>query len=102
MTSNLSNALVRRVGDASGIEAWRRIHKRYSPSAPATELIDLMRVVSAGKAQSHRELIPKIQEWQVLVDALHRDHASSCVRRCAWRRSSRCFSGASSTWRVKA
>lgn len=32
-----------------------------------------MRVVPPGKVKNHREVIAKIDEWQVRVDALSRD-----------------------------
>lgn len=51
-----------------------RIHQKCSLSTPATALMDNMRVMSPDKARTHREVIPKIEAWQVRVDALHTDH----------------------------
>lgn len=52
--------VVRGVGDANGIEAWRRIHQEVSPSISATALTDVMREICPGKVKHHRELIAKI------------------------------------------
>lgn len=64
-------SLIRRVGNPSGIEAWRKIRQKFSPSTPATVLIDLMWVMSPGRAQNHRELFTTIKERQV-----RRDHGA--------------------------
>lgn len=39
------------VGDASGSGTWSRIYQQYSPSAPATVIQDLMRVMSLGRVK---------------------------------------------------
>lgn len=85
MASNLYTALaqdmkgqafmvLRGVGSTNGIEAWKRIHQKYSPSIPAAALTDIMRAMPPGRVKNHRDLLPKIDEWQVRVDAPSRDH----------------------------
>lgn len=56
-------------GGANGIEAWSRAHQMCSPSTVAAALTD-MRVTTPSKVNHHRELIGKIEEWQVRVRAL--------------------------------
>ena len=66
--------IARGVGNMNGAEAWRRIAQKYSPSTPATALTDLMKVMAPGRVKHQKELAAKMEEWQVRVNALRRDH----------------------------
>lgn len=76
-----SFTLVRGVGNANGIEAWRRIHQNASPSTQATALADLMRVMFLGRAKQHRKLLTRIEKWGIRVDAPSRDQGENCSRK---------------------
>lgn len=44
------------------------------PVDPNDKATDIMRVISWGGVKYRRELVAKIDEWQVRVDAVNRDH----------------------------
>lgn len=46
-----SSMVVRGVGSANSIEAWKRIRHMYTQSTPAAALTDLMWVMSPGKGE---------------------------------------------------
>ena len=55
--------IVRGVPDMNGVEAWRRLCRRYCPSTPARMLLRLMDVISPGRAKSVNELTTLVEKW---------------------------------------
>lgn len=73
-------------GCSNGIEAWTTIRHTHSPPTPAATRTDLMRARSLGRLNSHQDVIPKSEGWEVCVGALSRDHGeepSDTKRVCA-------------------
>ena len=57
----------------SGLEAWRKLSKRYSPTTPMRGMQLLMAVISPGKARTLEEVSNHIDKWETKVLALTRD-----------------------------
>lgn len=67
MPCNLNNILAQAIL-AQAIEAWRITHQKFSPLTSATALTDLMPV------KNHRELLMRLEAWQVREAAPSRYH----------------------------
>ena len=66
--------VARGVADMNGVEAWRRIYQKYNPSTPAAALTALMHVMAPGRVKHQKDLAARIEDWQVQVDNLAKDH----------------------------
>ena len=59
--------------DFNGLEAWRRLAKRYSPSTPLRAMQLMLQIVSPEKAKSLKEVPTIIDKWETRVMILERD-----------------------------
>ena len=57
----------------SGLEAWRKLSKRYSPTTPMRGMQLMMAAVSPGRAKKLEEIAGHIDRWEAKVLALSRD-----------------------------
>ena len=57
----------------SGLEAWRKLSKRYSPTTPMRGMQLLLATFNQGKAKKLDETIGFIDKWETKVLALSRD-----------------------------
>ena len=57
----------------SGLEAWRKLSKRYSPTTPMRGMQLMMAAINPGKAKKLEEVAAHIDKWEAKVLALSRD-----------------------------
>ena len=57
----------------SGLEAWRRLSKRYSPSTPLRAIHLMLQIINPGQAKTPKEIQNKIDKWESQVLVLERD-----------------------------
>ena len=57
----------------SGLEAWRKLSKRYSPTTPMRGMQLMMAAINPGKAKGLEEVMIHIDRWEAKVLALSRD-----------------------------
>jgi len=57
----------------SGLEAWRKLSKRYSPTTPMRGMQLMMAAINPGKAKRLEEVATHIDRWEAKVLALSRD-----------------------------
>ena len=57
----------------SGLEAWRKLSKRYSPTTPMRGMQLMMATINPGKAKKLEEVATHIDKWEAKVLALSRD-----------------------------
>jgi hypothetical protein len=66
--------VLRGVGDLNGLEAWRRIVAKYNPTTPATALVAMTAVMCPKRVKNARDLNSAIEEWEIQVGTLEKDH----------------------------
>ena len=57
----------------SGVEAWRKLTKRYSPTTPMRGMQLMMATINPGKAKRTEDISGFIDKWETKVLALSRD-----------------------------
>ena len=67
-------AVVRGVLEMNGLEAWRRLKSKYSPTTPATALMAVIRVMSPTKVKLLKDLTTAMETWQNQVGSQDKDH----------------------------
>ena len=66
--------VVRGVADMNGLEAWRRLVAKYSPTTPATALAAVIRVMNPQRVKHVRELAAAMEAWENQLNTLEKDH----------------------------
>ena len=59
----------------NGVEAWRRLVKRYAPSTPLRAMQLLLVILNPEKPKSNKEIPNMIDRWEQRVMVLERDFA---------------------------
>ena len=62
--------IIKSVTDYHGFEAWRRLHRKYSPRTMARRLRLLMAVVNPGKIKSIGEIQASMNMWEERITQL--------------------------------
>ena len=65
--------IVRGVPEMNGVEAWRRLLRRYLPRSSARTPVKLMDVVNPGQAKDVHELAGNLGQWQLKVGLFEND-----------------------------
>ena len=66
--------ILKNVRGENGLEAWRRLREEFDSTAPAMCLRNVVNVVSPGKAADEKGANTKIEEWEVLVSRVEKEH----------------------------
>ena len=69
--------IVRGVECGSGWEAYWKLAKRFDPRTPARALRAMMSVMQPKKITDVRELAKAVEEWEIKITQLTREHAVS-------------------------
>ena len=57
----------------NGLEAWRRLSKRYSPTTPSRAMQLMLQIISPEKTKDLKHVQSHIDEWESKILALGRD-----------------------------
>ena len=66
--------LLRNVADFNGFEIWRILRKECNSSSPSMCLKQLVEVVCPGRARDEKEAGRKIEEWEIAVAKVLKEH----------------------------
>jgi hypothetical protein len=69
--------IVRGVDSLNGVEAWRRLMKRYSPNTPQRQLVRLMELLTPTKAKNATELANTMEQWELKLRVYERENGDT-------------------------
>ena len=69
--------IVKGVQDMNGVEAYRRLFRRYSPNTPARSLVRFMEVLNPGRAKDVHDLANKLENWELKVAVFEKEDGES-------------------------
>mgnify|MGYP002806976583 CR=1 FL=1 len=73
-------AVVRGVLEMNGLEAWRRLKSKHSPTTPATALMAVIRVMSPTKVKLLKDLPTAMETWENQAGALEKGPRREAVQ----------------------